>query len=63
MPNASHSVSVLPPAQQVRIELADRSYDILIGSALLGRDDRLMIIRKGEADVAYHRCPPAPWQR
>jgi 3-dehydroquinate synthase len=39
MPNASHPVSVLPPAQQVRIELADRSYDILIGSALLGRAD------------------------
>jgi 3-dehydroquinate synthase len=39
MPNASHPVSVLPPAQQVRIELADRSYDILIGSALLGRVD------------------------
>ncbi len=39
MPNTSHPVSVLPPAQQVRIELADRSYDILIGSALLGRDD------------------------
>lgn len=30
---------------------------------LLGHDGRLMIIRKGEADVAYHRCPPAPWQR
>ena len=39
MPNALHPVSVLPPAQQVRIELADRSYDILIGSALLGRAD------------------------
>ena len=39
MPNASPPVSVLPPAQQVRIELADRSYDILIGSALLGRAD------------------------
>ena len=39
MPNASHPVSVLPPAQQVRIELADRSYDIRIGSALLGRAD------------------------
>jgi 3-dehydroquinate synthase len=39
MPNASHPVSALPPVQQVRIELADRSYDILIGSALLGRAD------------------------
>ena len=39
MPNASHPVSSLAPAQQVRIELADRSYDILIGSALLGRTD------------------------
>jgi 3-dehydroquinate synthase len=39
MPNASNSVSALPPAQQVRIELADRSYDIHIGSALLGRAD------------------------
>ena len=39
MPNASHPVSSLAPAQQVRIELADRSYDILIGSALLGRAD------------------------
>ena len=39
MPNASHPVSILPPAQQVRIELADRSYDILIGSALLGSAD------------------------
>ncbi|MEY3486339.1 MAG: hypothetical protein RL075_344 [Pseudomonadota bacterium] len=39
MPNALHPVSVLPPAQQVRIELADRTYDILIGSALLGHAD------------------------
>ena len=39
MPNASHPVSTLPPAQQVRIELADRSYDILIGAGLLGRAD------------------------
>ena len=39
MLNASSPDSALPPAQQVRIELADRSYDILIGSALLGRAD------------------------
>lgn len=24
----------------------------------LGRDGRLTINRKGEADIAYHRCPP-----
>lgn len=30
---------------------------------LLGRDDQLTIIRKGEADAAYHRCPPAPRKR
>jgi len=37
MSKASNPVSALPPAQQVRIALADRSYDILIGSALLAR--------------------------
>ena len=36
MPLEAKQVSALSPARQVRIELAERSYDILIGSALLG---------------------------
>jgi len=36
MPQEAKQVSALAPARQVRIELAERSYDILIGSALLG---------------------------
>ncbi|MDP3407627.1 hypothetical protein [Bosea sp. (in: a-proteobacteria)] len=29
----------------------------------LGRDGRLTINRQGEADIAYHRCPPVPRTR
>lgn len=29
----------------------------------LGRDGRLTINRQGEAEIAYHRCPPAPRTR
>lgn len=29
----------------------------------LGRDGRLTISRKGEADIAYRRCPPVPRTR
>lgn len=30
---------------------------------ILGRDGRLTISRQGEADIAYHRCPPVPRTR
>ena len=36
MPQEANQVSAPAPARQVRIELADRSYDILIGADLLG---------------------------
>jgi 3-dehydroquinate synthase len=60
MPNASHPVSALPPAQQVRIELADRSYDILIGSALLGRADSYEDLPRASTALIVSNTAVAP---
>ena len=60
MPNASHPVSVLTPAQQVRIELADRSYDILIGSALLGHADSYDSLPRASTALIVSNTAVAP---
>ena len=60
MPQEANQVSAPAPARQVRIELADRSYDILIGADLLGSAHSYAGLPRASAALIVSNTEVAP---